>query len=93
MIIWSRDNTIKIWNLQTGELIRTLTGYLTAILSVAIHPDGKTLASSSKDEIIRLWNLQTGGILETFSGLSLLAFSADGKTLVSGGKNGRIKIC
>ncbi|MGM3306603.1 DnaJ domain-containing protein [Anabaena sp. WFMT] len=77
---------------RSGELIRTLTGHLKAVLSVAIHPNGNTLASSSKDGIIKLWNLQTGELLETFSGFSPLIFSSDGDILISGGKSGTIKI-
>ena len=35
----------------------------TEVLSIAIHPECKTIASYSKDRIIKLWNWQTGEIL------------------------------
>ncbi|MCG6133398.1 MAG: DnaJ domain-containing protein [Nostoc sp. LLA-1] len=91
LISGSTDKTIKLWNLHTGELCRTLTGHTTAVLSLAIHPDGKTLASGSTDCII-LWNLQTDELLQTLAGVSPVAWSHDGKTLVSGAKGGAIKI-
>jgi WD40 repeat protein len=43
----SWDKTIKIWNVETGELIKSLAGHSEQVLSVAFSPDGKTLASSS----------------------------------------------
>ncbi|OUL34394.1 serine/threonine protein kinase, partial [Nostoc sp. T09] len=56
----SGDNTIKLWNLATGELIRTLTGHSNLVRAIAISPDGKTLASGSYGGTIKLWNLVKG---------------------------------
>ncbi|MGF2034672.1 MAG: AAA-like domain-containing protein, partial [Nostoc sp. CmiVER01] len=56
----SRDNTIKLWNLDTGKEISTLTGHSDYVNSVVFSPDGKTLASASDDNTIKLWNLDTG---------------------------------
>jgi WD40 repeat protein len=92
LISGSSDRTIKLWKLQTGELRHTLKGHSTAIYAITIHPDCKIIASSSQDGIINLWNIETGELLETLSGFSPLAFSADGKMLISGNKGGTIKI-
>ncbi|MEH1961164.1 MAG: serine/threonine protein kinase, partial [Nostoc sp.] len=54
----SRDQTIKLWNLATGEQIRTLTGHSDWVESVAISPDGKTLVSGSGDRTIKIWRLK-----------------------------------
>ncbi len=51
----SDDDTIKLWNLQTGELLYTLTGHSAAICSLAFSPDGQLLASGSDDETIKIW--------------------------------------
>ncbi|MGL4377857.1 MAG: CHAT domain-containing protein [Microcoleaceae cyanobacterium] len=91
----SLDKTIKLWNLQTGELLHTLTGHSTAIISLAFSPDGNTLASASNMELlnggtIKLWNVNTGNLIETLGSspislrTSCLAFSPDGQTLASG---------
>jgi WD40 repeat protein len=63
----------------------------TGIFSVAISPDGETLASGCM-KAVKLWNIHTGELIQTLSGCSPLAFSPDGKTLASGGDGGTIKL-
>lgn len=94
----STDGTINLWNLPSGELRCTLTGHSAGVFSVAISPNGQILASGNTKEV-KLWNLDTeeDGILQgtpvqTLAGRSPVAFCPDGKTLVSGGEGGRIKI-
>lgn len=67
----SWDKTIKIWNLETTELIGTLTGHTDRVNSVAISYDGKMLVSGSSDETIKFWNLHNGDLLCTFPGHSM----------------------
>ncbi|MDZ7965263.1 MAG: trypsin-like peptidase domain-containing protein [Nostoc sp. DedSLP03] len=92
----SYDNTIKIWNLATGEQIRILKGHYYSVNSVAFSLDGKTLASGSEDNTIKIWNLITGQEISTLKGHSdpvySVAFSPDGRTLASGSSDNSIKI-
>jgi WD40 repeat protein/tRNA A-37 threonylcarbamoyl transferase component Bud32 len=54
----SNDNTIKLWNSLTGEEIQTLKKDSGYIYSVAMSPDGQTVASGgSADNIIKIWSL------------------------------------
>ena len=90
------DNTITIWDLSTGEELRTLTVDLNwSVNSVAISPDGQTLVSGG-DDTITIWDLSTGQELGTLTGHSYevqsLAISPDGQTLVSGSGDGTINI-
>lgn len=64
----------------------------TAVSAIAIHPDGKIVASSSQEGVIKLWNFQTGALLATISGFGPLVFSLDGTILISGDQGGTIKI-
>ena len=48
----SSDNTIIVWDAETGEPVRTLTGHSAAVVSVAWRPDGRQLASGSSDNTI-----------------------------------------
>lgn len=84
----SVDPTIKLWEVATGDEVRTLRGHTFYVYSVAFSPDGKRLASGSRDETVRLWDVATGKethILKTCNGWALsVAFSPDGKTLAVG---------
>ena len=70
----SGDDTIKLWNVETGQEIRTLTEHNSNdyrnVLSVSFSPDGKTLASGGEDNIIKLWNGDNGWDLDALMGRS-----------------------
>lgn len=61
----SYDNTIKIWNLETGEEVRTLTGHTRGIRSLQM--DDHKLLSASLDGTVKFWNWRTGQCLRTLS--------------------------
>jgi WD40 repeat protein len=53
--VW--DNDIKLWNVTTGEQIRSLKGHIFGVFSLAFSPDGKTLVSSGGDETVKIWRV------------------------------------
>ena len=55
LVSGSYDQTIKLWNVKTGEAIDTLTGHQAAVCSVAYSYDGKVIASSSADKTVKIW--------------------------------------
>ena len=77
-----------MWDTQTGNHIRTLSGHTNHVNSVAFSPDGNTIASGSKDGTIRLWDTQTGNHIRTLEGhrawFHSVSFSPDGNTIASG---------
>lgn len=83
----SGDTTIKLWNLTSYTLIRTLTGHTRDIQCISALPDG-TLASGSYDNTIKIWDPKSGVMIRSFSEnvfyVSSLLVLKDG-TLASGG--------
>jgi len=75
---------------------RTLEGHQTIVESIAISPDGKTLASASADKTIKLWELASGRNISTFTGhndiVDGVAFSPDGKRLASAGADETVRL-
>ncbi|MBD2501579.1 WD40 domain-containing protein [Anabaena azotica] len=61
----SDEKIVKIWNVETGTLLKKLEGHKNWILSVAFSPDGKTLASGSEDTTIKIWDINAEECLET----------------------------
>ncbi len=100
----SEDETIKLWEVDSGREILTMRGHSGYVNSVAFSPDGKILASGSDDKTIRLWEINTGKLLcilgdwgrgEYFGhsgGVTAIAFHPDGKTLASASKDKNVKI-
>jgi len=91
----SADRSIKLWDAQTGKLLKSLQGHRSWVWGITISPDSKFLASGSYDHTVKLWDLESGECLQTLQGhpSSVLAvqFSHDGKTLFSSGYDKLIK--
>ena len=49
------DATIRLWDIGTGEQLEILEGHTYSITSVAVSPDGSTIASGSFDGTVLLW--------------------------------------
>ncbi|GKU11826.1 unnamed protein product, partial [Fusarium langsethiae] len=56
----SDDETIRIWDIETGECERVLEGHSESVHSVVFSHDSKKVASGSDDETIRIWDIETG---------------------------------
>jgi len=54
------DTTIKLWDIQTGGVVKTFSGHTDYVWSVSISADCTEIASGSDDKTIRLWDTQTG---------------------------------
>ena len=85
------QNTIPVWDAQSGQLIRSLESSPVQEVAVAFSPDGKQIATGGFAGSIRLWDSETGQLLRTIGPLSSpiweLAFSPDGARLASASFN------
>ena len=92
----SGDYTLRIWDMESGQCLRTLEGHNGYISALAITPDGKRCVSGSDDQTLRIWDMESGQCLRTLEELycviNTLAITPDGKRCVSGSDNQTLRI-
>jgi len=91
----SRDYTLKVWDIESGEGLWTLGGHTSSVWAVAATSDGKHAISASGDKTLKVWDIESGEIIASFSGerdLLTCAVSPDGKTIVTGDASGRVHL-
>ncbi|MBE9133851.1 protein kinase domain-containing protein [Tychonema sp. LEGE 07196] len=90
--------TIRMWNVKTGLLVRTLNGVHSkkSVKSLAVSPDGSIFASGGDDKNLILWDLKTGRRIRTIAAhqaaVNAIAFSSDSKTLASGSDDKTVRL-
>ena len=83
----SWDNTLRVWDLETGQTIRTLEGHTGRVTSLALTADGRHAVSGSWDNTLRVWDLLSGECLASFTAeqkICSCAASPDGRRIVAG---------
>lgn len=91
----SFDRSVRIWELSTGRVVRTLAGHSDWIMGVAVMPDGRRIISVSQDSTLVMWELQTGkrlALLMTNAVLHCVALTPDGPKILLGDASGGVRI-
>jgi RNA polymerase sigma factor (sigma-70 family) len=92
----SGNNSIRLWDLKTGQELHADDGHASDVDAVAVSTDGRIVASGSADDhTVRIWDRATGRQLHMLAGhkdsICAVALSPDGKTLFSGSWDGTIR--
>ena len=56
----SEDETLKIWDVETGECKQTLNGHTNRVNCCAVSRLGKWVLSGSFDKTLKIWDVETG---------------------------------
>ncbi|MDA0986261.1 MAG: WD40 repeat domain-containing protein [Bacteroidetes bacterium] len=91
----SSTGIIKIWNLVSNNLIKTISAHSGEITGLAITENGKSIISSSLDNSIVIWRISDGKPLHTMyhnNSVTGISISPDEKYLVSVGLDKNINI-
>ncbi len=76
--------------------VRTFRGHSAGVWTVAIAPDGLTLASAGQDRLVRIWDIETGRLLRSLRGhthdIRALVYTPDGQTIATGSEDRTIRL-
>ena len=98
----SEEKAIRVWDLESREMLMEMRGHEAPIISLAFSPDGKAVATAARDysrkikeKTIRTWDLTTGKEVLRFEEeghLGPVAFSPDGRAVAWLSWHGVIRI-
>lgn len=80
------DYSIRIWNVETNEMVATLYGHSDVVTQIAIVDD-LYLVSSGQDGLVNVWDLASLELLESFDGYFFILNSPNSALLVLSGSN------
>jgi WD40 repeat protein len=88
------ERTVKIWNVQSGELQAECVGHTDCVRCVAFSSDGRLAASGGHDRTVKVWDAASGRLIATCGGhegwVGSVAFSADGRWVASADRSVRV---
>jgi WD40 repeat protein/serine/threonine protein kinase/DNA-binding XRE family transcriptional regulator len=87
----SSDNTLCLWDAQTGVERMRLHGLSANLWCITADPSGQLAAASAPTGLIHVWNIRSGEEIYRLAGHAAdttgIAFSPDGRTLLSASKD------
>jgi WD40 repeat protein len=87
---------MKLWDIGTGDCLRTFEGHTSGVTSVCFSPNGRRALSGSYDKTMKLWDISAGACLRTFEGhtknTDSVCFSPDGRQALSGSDDKTIRL-
>jgi WD40 repeat protein/serine/threonine protein kinase len=90
------DKTIRLWDVASGQVIRTFEGHQGEVVTVCLSRDGRLALSGGQDSITRLWEVSSGKALGTFreqgQAVTSVALSPDNRWALSVGEAGWLTI-
>jgi WD40 repeat protein len=96
LISVSSDQSLKIWDLNSGAELFTLFGHKDKVIAVAAIPYSELVVSASRDTTLKIWDLRTGKEQLTLFGHSnyvvSVAVTPAGDKLISASADGSIKV-
>jgi WD40 repeat protein len=88
--------TVTIYDIRSGQVANTISGYKSSVMGMDISLDGSLLVTSHADGTVKVWDLNTGQELLALSGnsgpVSSVIFSQDDRYLITSGFDGTARV-
>ena len=92
----SRDGSLGVWDLQTGQQIASWDDGKSPMRAISLSVDGKRVVSGSDDGVVRLWNIETGKVIAKWTGhtsaVASVCWNRGGGLVLSGSWDGTAKV-
>lgn len=91
----SFDSTVRVWDVDAGKCLYTLSNHKDPVYTVAFSPDGKYLASGSFDQWVHVWSVADGSLVKSYKGtggIFELAWNPKGERLAACFSNNRVSV-
>lgn len=83
-----RDNTLRLWDAETGRELRRFEGVSQAVSDVTFSSDGRFVLAAGEWKLIGLWDVETGKLARQFpipeTQPLCIALAPDGRTIATG---------
>ncbi|QLL33821.1 hypothetical protein HG536_0F01460 [Torulaspora globosa] len=87
----TKDGMVRLWDLRSGKVIRTLEGHTDAI--TALKFDSRNLITGSLDRSVRIWDLRTGTLADAFAYESpVLSLDFDSQSIVVANREATVQV-
>ena len=92
----SWDNTLKVWDLVSGQQVATLEGHGAGVNGCAVTADGRHVVSASRDNTLKVWDLELGQQVATLGShgdsVKSCVVTPDGRRVVSASGDCSLKV-
>ncbi|KAG0282264.1 hypothetical protein BGZ97_009060, partial [Linnemannia gamsii] len=92
----SVDQTVRLWDAESGQAGPILKGHTHWVQSVAYSPKGKQIASGSSDKTVRLWDAHDGKAEHILEGhtnwVQSVTYSPSGEQIASGSLDNTVRL-
>lgn len=90
------DGVLKVWSLEDGSELHTLTGHTDSLGAVDVTSDGRRAVSGCVDGTLKVWDLESGAALHTLKGhndvVRAVAITRDGSRAISASWDSTLKV-
>jgi WD40 repeat protein/predicted Ser/Thr protein kinase len=90
------DRMIKLWDVETGELVGSTTGHTDWVRDIQFRPDGHQLVTVSRDATVRTWDVPSLRPIVVLLGHSAyvrsVAYRGDGSQFLTASADGTVRL-